>query len=752
MYRVINTNLCPPPISYTHASAIPSQTFLDHSSSRRRGLLNLRIRAGAKKACKALDISDQRKAYTSKGNRLGDLECPEVDIGGGITRPGCCLREGDTTLDGKGKSREGQCLMETERAGSLLGEDKKCRCHSECESGGCYRNYHLNRPSELRCTKPKYIEGQCKTDSQCKVTKCCVLEKTKYPWYQIGDFYAKYTTCATSASKGLPGGATCKCHGECKSGQCELTLPEGSGKAGETTLKCTAPPIPFREKGSFCDSDEGCISKCCDEDNNVCAAPSPEQKTANGAECVCNSQCHSEICEKRTLRTSICKRAASQTDADIAEYKRMAEPKVGVRGTPAKPTPANEAETDKEKKDIANITALWATRNDLKLYGAAGQSCVSKHGRAMGTAPCPGGQRCGSADKCEPDWEKQRYSFGIWKGAMLTDEEQTSGNYGTGLHKGCITKTCSKVKKKKKEIWYAPRSKQGGGWWRSETTAREAITDGGQEPGWVMKGSGYIVFGRLPTLPWDKLMPGQFCGDEKTCKTFCVDPTNHDGGYCWEILKPHTCRPDVLPACRPGLECLGGFNGIPKKCVNATSADGKDLNALKEKQEEMRALSFEEDPAVCARECRSRQPCTGSNSNGIQKLTSFNRSTADALPEIMAGDFASIPTPLKDVAVFGTGQCYECLLGADQKFRCPVHGRRKRLLDHSVVLKGFKGLSPGQDLEKRRALAAKAVDMALYVGPDMCFNHKEALARPGFAKGPYRMLQDLTEQVSLRCN
>ena len=162
---------------------------------------------------------------------------------------------------------------------------------------------------------------------------------------------------------------------------------------------------------------------------------------------------------------------------------------------------------------------------------------------------------------------------------------------------------------------------------------------------------------------------------------------------------------------------------------------------------------------MCKNDCRALPPCTGSNSNGIQKRTSFGTeqpggpnggggasTDPSAPPEIPAGDFMTIPTPLKDVAVFGTGQCFECLLGADDHYRCPVHGRRSRLVDRSSTLKGFLDANPNlapQYLDE-------AVDLALYAGPDMCFDHKEAGKRAGFKAGPGRMLRDRTSKVSAR--
>ena len=167
---------------------------------------------------------------------------------------------------------------------------------------------------------------------------------------------------------------------------------------------------------------------------------------------------------------------------------------------------------------------------------------------------------------------------------------------------------------------------------------------------------------------------------------------------------------------------------------------------------------------MCMNDCRALPPCTGSNSNGIQKRTSFGTEQLDgssggggastdpsATREIQAGDFMSIPTPLKDLAVFGTGQCFECLLGADDHFRCPMHGRRSRLVDRSGALKGsaflhlFAAVYP--NLAPR--YLDEAIDLALYAGPDMCFNHKEAGKRAGFKAGPGRMLRDRSSKVSV---
>ena len=99
------------------------------------------------------------------------------------------------------------------------------------------------------------------------------------------------------------------------------------------------------------------------------------------------------------------------------------------------------------------------------------------------------------------------------------------------------------------------------------------------------------------------------------------------------------CRPDMLPDCRGKLQCMDDANGIAT-CENPTGDKGKRLIALKEKKTGQNSTaSFEEDAKVCVSNCRSEQPCTGSNGNGIQKRTVFTQSAvgSDGTPSGPAG-------------------------------------------------------------------------------------------------------------------
>ena len=433
-----------------------------------------------------------------------------------------------------------------------------------------------------------------------------------------------------------------------------------------------------------------------------------------------------------------------------------------------------------EKAKSKEMIDLWNERKDLVGLGGEGQSCLTKEIKFMGTPGCPVGQTCSSEGDqkgtCAPNWENQRYSFGMWKGTMLTSAERTDGEYQFELHKGCITANeCrSKIKlgksrSSKTRSFYAAADPNtlpnDPNWWRSNELLYDAVTEKHKPPGWIARGGNIIAFKTSPSSSSHKLMPGQFCGDKNTCKKWCVDATSFGmvdeikklmpglfpPYFCWEIKKPMKCRPDMLPDCRGKLQCMDDANGIAT-CENPTGDKGKRLIALKEKKTGQNSTaSFEEDAKVCVSNCRSEQPCTGSNGNGIQKRTVFTQSAvgSDGTPSgpagPAAGEFRTIPTPLNDVSVFATGQCFECLLGADNlHFRCPVHGRRMRLVDRSGALRGFAGMKA---LENNPQHLDEALHLALYAAPDACFNHNpEKLGEP---KGPFRMLRDKNYKVSL---
>ena len=473
--------------------------------------------------------------------------------------------------------------------------------------------------------------------------------------------------------------------------------------------------------------------------------------TKDDTPCECDMQCESRKCYSGKCKA-------------LKEEENVEKDSQAYGGEDIKTKAAEKAKIMKD---------LWGARRDLKGLGGEGQSCLSKESRFLGTPACPVGQTCSSEgdqkDTCAPDWENQRYSFGMWKGMMLTPAERNSGEYQYKLHKGCITANeCTarkkfmgitkggKARSKESRSFYAAADPStlptSGGWWRSSETLLSAVTT--KLPGWIARGGNIIDFKTPPNSISHKLMPGQYCGDKSTCERWCVDPTSIQGVYgedlalfCWEITEPMKCSPDVLPDCRGELQCMDDANGIAT-CENPTSDKGKRLIALKESKK----ISFAEDPLVCASNCRSEQPCTGSNGNGIQKRTVFTQPAvgSDDTPSgpagpagPAAGEFRTIPTPLKDVSVFATGQCFECLLGADDHFRCPVHGRRMRLVDRTGALRGFAGMSK---LKEPQHLD-EALHLALYAAPDACFNHNpEKLGEP---KGPFRMLRDKNHKVSL---
>ena len=704
-------------------------------------------------------------------------------------------------------------------AHNLLG-GKTCECGGQCKSGECRMDQVAGT---MTCTAPAPVEGAdgsfCEADDSRCDNKCCDKTEQRCTASAGGKDTGEKCKCDSMCrsnkceESGMPG---------FRSWTCAKDTSHSDGDYSE---------MP-RNLGAYCLHDTHCASKCCQFPNPMKIGSKPKcfdfaflkgdgsvkemkgnvrfinktlayrfgEKEINGPHfakdgepCECDIHCESRNCNMHNKR--VVRKCAALNPKEAAQKVKDVEFEKEIKAANAKSMAAfGTKDVKKWKRDLGKEEArwqekmaaekakskimadLWSERKDLVGLGGEGQSCLTTETKFMGTPACPVGQTCSSEGlggldgTCAPDWENQRYSFGKWKGMMMTTAERAGGEYWYKLHKGCITaKECTywniplaggvSRTKKTQSFYAAADPKTLPNWWRSN----EALFDAVQHklPGLIARGGNIIDFKTPPSSSSHKLMPGQYCGDKSTCKKWCVDPTSFDspgassnrGFFCWEIKAPIKCRPDVLPDCRGKLQCMDDANGIAT-CENPTGDKGKRLIALKEKKAKTEStVSFAEDPLVCASKCRSEQPCTGSNGNGIQKRTVFTTQSAvgskDGTPSgpagPAAGEFRTIPTPLTDISVFGTGQCFECLLGADDHFRCPVHGRRSRLVDRSGALRGFAGMS---GLKNPQHLD-EALNLALYAAPDACFNHNPQSEDP---KGPFRMLREQTTKVSLRFN
>jgi hypothetical protein len=488
-----------------------------------------------------------------------------------------------------------------------------------CQSGKC--RVPLGGKT-LTCTKPAPEEGTegayCNMDGECTLSQCCQQDTNK---------------CASDIErKKVNTGEHCICNSQCRTGKyaegiirneipgkCEKLGGLGNLLSGQHGMwRCTRVSESDADiaeavgaVGEQCRHDTVCESQCCDL--NHLKHRDRKCQTLNttgihllkpGTKCRCDMECESRKCDGWVPKIRGARCAELTPEENVAmksdgKLKKSAVKKGNAflgRLSGAIKEAFKAAADEKRRMEEAQtklFDTLWLERNDLRAFGAEGQPCVTPAMASMGTASCPVGQRCTTSSSavtegtCAPDWEHQRFTFGVWKGAKLTWSERLTGNYRYGDHKGCIKRDeCWSGHQK----WYANADPDlPDNWWRSETTIKDAIAKKGARPGWLVhgKGGGYgkINFDQLSNPAFHKLMPGQFCGDDERCKMYCVDATNYDSGhYCWEIKKPQPCRASVLPPCRGLLQCMSDENSI-NTCEDLESEKGKKLIAIQEKKD-----------------------------------------------------------------------------------------------------------------------------------------------------------------------
>ena len=476
-----------------------------------------------------------------------------------------------------------------------------------CRVGG-----GVNVSKTLTCTKPAPEEGTegsyCNTDGECTLSQCCQQNTN---------------TCAPTDTepKKISNGGRCVCNSQCRTGKCEK---QGLFSRQHGQLRCTRVSESDADiaeavgaVGEQCKHDTLCESQCCDlhhfqNQQKKCIELNTTRfhLLKSGTKCRCDMECESRKCDGgMSGRAAVLAgklvgmgaRCAELTPAENATMKsdeklRKSAANQGnamlARLSGAFTQAFKEAADEQRRIEEAQsklFDDLWLERKDLRAYGAEGQQCVTPAMASMGTTSCPVGQRCSTSSKsvtlgtCAPDWEHQRFTFGMWKGTTLTDTERLTGNYRYGDHKGCIAAEC----RSSDQRWYADADPDhSDNWWRSKATIKDAIATKDARPGWLVQGGhGRLSFDRLSNAAFHKLMPGQFCGDDKRCKEYCVDATSYDfGHYCWEIKKPMPCRPSVLPPCRGLLQCMSDKNNI-NTCEDLESEKGKKLIAIHEKKE-----------------------------------------------------------------------------------------------------------------------------------------------------------------------
>ena len=121
--------------------------------------------------------------------------------------------------------------------------------------------------------------------------------------------------------------------------------------------------------------------------------------------------------------------------------------------------------------------------------------------------------------------------------------------------------------------------------------------------------------------------------------------------------------------------------------------------------------------ARCRAECSNKRVCTGAPGLGLQQLTRFTDDPGggDGLPAVpLRGSFHRIPTSTHHTRVFATGKCYECKIGIDGHFRCPVKGRRRVLTKFPFIHLNLT--------EQQTVAVANRIDATLFGGADLCFD------------------------------
>ena len=288
-----------------------------------------------------------------------------------------------------------------------------------------------------------------------------------------------------------------------------------------------------------------------------------------------------------------------------------------------------------------------------------------------------------------------------------------------------------------------------------------------------------------------KLMPGEYCHNKATCERHCVDPTNFGrvralggtflkvsvvpglhfgrGWFCFDVKDGDVCEvakavlrdangaPCVqlyhratgkASSCKAAVQC----RAITASCVNGIcDASGGNAKDFEEVRYEGRSITVPPRVADCLGRCTKKQVCSGGPGMGLQQLTRFEAESSTALPQLygnnartngrakgankydrtdLAGSFHLAPTSPWETRVFATGKCYECKVGVDGHFRCPVKGRRLSLLKREVLdllpaMGGGKGGDVASDQAASKEVRGRVTELlhlALYGGADMCFD------------------------------
>jgi hypothetical protein len=234
-----------------------------------------------------------------------------------------------------------------------------------------------------------------------------------------------------------------------------------------------------------------------------------------------------------------------------------------------------------------------------------------------------------------------------------------------------------------------------------------------------------------------KLQPGEYCHSKAMCEKYCVDPSPAAIGsidskafvnkvgraivsifsktketnrwFCFDVKTVNQCESvaEEREVAR-GRRCHGAASFV--HCKNDMCVRKGEYSEVPDPATGGMILVTAKT-AKCMTECSKTQVCTGAPGMGLQQRTLFKDEPSGNRP---AGSFERVPTSPWDTRVFATGKCYECKIGVDGHFRCPVRGRRQMLMEAP-----FKHLK----LANRSATLASQVESTLFGGADLCFDN-----------------------------